>query len=694
MGLKQSIVVVNEYSVKTKKGGSRGGTPGNYVVRYMTRDKATEDLTPVRLQDTDLYITRYMARKDAAEKLSSVPAIKQGMRDAQGLGGVAFGYGEISLSHKKVKAISKDIQDNFDNGKTVMKTVLSFDEEYLRKHNIIDSDFYLQRAGEYRGNVDQMKLRMAIMSGLDRMGRDFDDLKYIGVIQVDTKHLHCHLAMVDRGKGKLASDGKQKGKLSAKNMRELRRGIDMFLDEQKHIQKMTSNITHDRNNALCFIKKFTHKTMEHNGLPQFLLSCLPSDKNLWRAGTNRKEMKKPNAIVRQYVIEVLNQPNSGFFEAMSGVTVYARHRLQNEDLTGQEYRQLITSGRNRIIEDCMNGVYSVLKTIPDNRKVVQTPMLDVMSMDYIEMADRTENDPMIEFGFKLRSYSSRLEHHKKERDKYHEAVNTYENTQNVSEDSKALYDFFKLEEEYNAMLMCKYHHFLSFLPESEEYEEDFDALLSYRGRLQRLDSMMRDPSFKRRSPDSAEEYGRRVYNMHGGRFVTTAPQVLQSRYVNMQERFKKMESDFRYKLAGYGLTLDSKGVSTKKPYEFDSVKSLDLHHLAYDFPYDAHVSKRNVDLFVEMADRRYTVFQKAKQYLVNSGQPEGLANFDERDIVLMKDVADKMRMTPVIETRKSAQSGGKRHNGRTVSLDGDYTKDMELAVKSIVQTVQFEVGQD
>lgn len=77
MGLKQSIVVVNEYTVKTAKGGSRGGTPGNYVMRYMARDRATEDLTPVKLEDTDVYITRYMARKKACETLSSVPSIKK-----------------------------------------------------------------------------------------------------------------------------------------------------------------------------------------------------------------------------------------------------------------------------------------------------------------------------------------------------------------------------------------------------------------------------------------------------------------------------------------------------------------------------------------------------------------------------------------------------------------------------------------
>lgn len=691
MGLKQSIVVVNEYTVKNKsgKGGSRGGTPGDYVLRYMARDKATEDLTPVKLEDTDTYITRYMARKEATEKLDSVRNIKRGMKAAQGMGGVAFGYGSISLSHRKVKRASKDIQRNFDNGKTVMKTILSFDEEYLRQTGIIDSGFYLEKEGDYRGNIDQMKLRIAIMNGMEKMSRDYDDLQYVGVIQVDTKHLHCHLAMVDRGKGNIMPDGTQRGKLSSKNIRDLRRGIDMYLDGQQKVQMMSSNITHDKRNALCFIKKYTHKTMDMNGAPQFLLSCLPDDKRLWRAGTNRKEMKKPNAIVREFVTEVLNEPDSGFREAMRGVTNYARYRRHNEDLTGAEYRQLINNGRERIIEDCMNGVYSVLKQIPDSQKVTRTPMLDVMSMDYIEMSNETINDPMIEFGFKLRSYSSRLDFHKKERQKYYNAVQSYESTSDVSEDSKPLYEFFKIEEEYNAMVMCKYQHFLSFLPPTEEYESDFKELMNYKAKMRNLDKLRNDKSAKRMSPDAAEDYGIKVYDMHGGRFVNTAPQVLDARYDKMQNRYEQMELDFKVKLASMGLTLDENGVSTKKPYEFNKVKALDLHHLGYDFPYDAAVSKINADMFIEMANKRYDAFQGAKDYLIRSGQSDSIARFSESDIQLMKDFADRMQIKPVIATKKSTPDG-KRHNGRTIPLDVDYSKDMELAVRATVRSVQIE----
>ena len=158
MSLKQSIVIVNEFTFKTGSSkGTRGGSPGDYVLRYMGRDLATEDLTPVQF-DNESYIMRYMARREATEQAGSVPDLKEKMRDIQGMGGVAFGYGNVSLSHTKLKSASKDIQKNFDNGKTVMKTVVSFDEEYLREHKIIPPDFKLEKRGDYRGNIDQMKL--------------------------------------------------------------------------------------------------------------------------------------------------------------------------------------------------------------------------------------------------------------------------------------------------------------------------------------------------------------------------------------------------------------------------------------------------------------------------------------------------------------------------------------------------------
>lgn len=696
MSLKQSVVVVNEYTVKTNSGGTRGGTPGDYVLRYMSRDGATEDLTPIR-RDTENFITRYMAREDAVDEAISVPELKEQMRQIQGDGGVAFGYGDFSLSHKKLKQAAKDIQKNFDEGKTVMKTVLSFDEEYLKKYGIVDEDFELQQPGDYKGNIDQMKLRMAIMNGMEKLGRHYDDLQYIGVIQVDTKHVHCHLAMVDRGEGTVMPDGTQRGKITDKEKKDLRRGIDMFLDEKQTVKMMSASVDYDKRNTVCFVKKYTHKAMNERGFSQFLLACLPEDRTKWRADSNAKEMRKPNAMVREYVNQLLALPDSGYTESLRRVDEYARNRTKNEGLSGKEYRTLYRQGQERIIRESMNSVYRVLSEIPESELQMHTPMMDSMAMDYADMSNEAASDPMIEFGFKLRSYKSRLDHHKKEAHNYHDAVKEYEKQEesgDVNEASRALYEFLLVEEEYNDKLLAKYNHFLKFIPPSSEYMQGFEELIAYSRRIDNLRDMMNDSSMKMMTSQNAEDYGMKVYNERGGMYTVTSPQVLENRLNAMTNTFDTMREAYKVHLADYGLSLnDGNQIENHPKYEFDEVKALDLHHLMYDFPYDIDVSIVNANAFVEMADRRYEAFQKAKEYLISTDQDDTLVNFPVDDIELMHQTAERFRDDPVIRTLREEPSAEKKES-RTVRIDYDFyvrqEEEVKTVIKNTINSLQYE----
>lgn len=688
MSLKQSVVIVNEYTVKTgSKSGSRGGTPGDYVLRYMARNLATEDITPVRLTDADTYITKYMARKSAVESLDSVPEMKVSMRKAQKNGGVAFGYGEVSLSDSRLKAVSKDIQNNFDNGKTVMKTVLSFDMDYLKEHGIIDKDFEFHNRGDFRGNIDQLKLRLAIMNGLERLSRHYDDLQYVGVIQVDTAHVHCHLAMVDRGRGHIMPDGTQRGKITEREKVSLRRGIDMWLDEKESVKMMSSSVMYDKRNALCYIKKFTHKSMSEQGFSQFLVSCLPENKNWWRASTNRKEMRKANALVREFVTGLLAEPKSGYADAVQSIERYASFRKDREGLSDNEYNKLIRDGQERVIEDCMNAVYSVVKQIPESERVVRTPMLDAMSQDYDDMAAQAVNDPMVEFGFRLRSYSSRLDYHKKEYHKYADLHKSYEDNDNNVEDSKPLDDYFHVEMLYNAMLMSKYQHFLSFLPPEEDIEDEFEELMEKKRRLRRLKQMKDDPAFKRMKPDVAEDYGIRVYGQYGGRRVKSQPNIIDARIEKLENSVNQDESDFRDKLRDCGMDYDGHGITRHNVYDFNDVKSLDLHHMGYDFPYDVQISKPNIDKFCDMASKRYEAFEKAREYLVLSNQEDALQSLPEKDVEIMKDFADKFAAEPVLVATRP--NSGQFRKTNTIRLGRKYEEDMKAMVASTVRSLQL-----
>lgn len=699
--LKQSVVIVNEFTTKTSGGGSRGSTPGDYVLRYMARADAVEDLTPVR-RDTENFITRYMARDSAVDIACSVSDLKSLIRDTQGNGGVAFGYGDVSLSHKKLRESAKDIQKQFDTGKTVLKTVLSFNEDYLRQHGIVSPDFEFEKEGDYRGNIDQMKLRMAIMHGLDRLSKSYDDLQYIGVIQVDTKHVHCHLAMVDRGEGTVMPDGTQRGKLTEKEKSDIRRGIDSFLDEKQTVKMMATNVDYDKRNTICYVKKYTHQVMKENGMSQFLLACLPEDRSLWRASTNRAEMQKANSIMKEYVTDILSHPDSGYDEALKKVDAYATARTRNEGLTGEQYRKLCREGQRRIIESSMNSVYDVLKTIPEEDISVSTPMMNAMAMPYREMADYVDSDPMIEFGFKLRSYKSRLDHHKSEMHKYHDAAKSYEAQQeagNTDASSRPLYDYFKAEEEYNLMLMSKYQHFLQFIPPEDEYMDGLSPITDYRKRIENITSMRNDVHMYQMSASGAEEYGIRTYNEVDGHYMTMDPNYIDNKISSMRTQYLSMKDEYNVKLLDYGLRLDQNDQFVKYiPYKFDDVKAIDLHHMRYDFTYEFNISNDNADKFIEAADKRYNAFIHAKDYLIRTGQADMCESFPEKDIMAQHDMAEQFKSNDmtVLRIGREEDKAMTRLNrpAKTVRIDYDlyYHHDEEIRdrIKDTVNSIQYE----
>lgn len=727
MGLKQDVVIVNEFSIplpsSTKRGkkGTRGGTPGDYVTRYMAREMATESLAPIRRQRTDDFILRYMARKDASESIGvrDRNTLKRRMAAAQGEGGVAFGYDEVSLSHEQLQSASADIQGLFERGHTVMKTVLSFDQEYLRKHKIIPEDFVCEKRGDYRGHIDQMKLRLAVMHGLDRMGRTlYDDLRYVAVIQVDTEHVHCHLAMVDAGPGHLAADGTQKGKISARAKSLLRRGVDAWLDEKKTVKHLTSAIGYERRNVTTFVKRWAHQQMLRESLPQFLLACLPEDRRLWRAGTNNLAMRKPNRIVHQLVREVLDRDGSPMVQAMADVRAYADHRRREEGLNADEWRKLVKRGEDQIIERSVNSVYALLRQLPPDALRVRTPMLDAMGLDYEELAQRAHSDnhddDLVGFGFRMRSFASRLEHHTERREHYHEQVRAWEAADDegrASEASRAVYDFYLEEEEYHARVASKYRSFLRFTPPTAEWYTEWNEVAEYGERVISLESMRRDQSLRRtQNEDEAERIGREIYGQAGGRLVArgdaAAVKVLEERVRRMRTTYAGKVDDLRVQLAGKGLKLevlsdpatgrDAAQITPGAEHSFEEVKGLDLHHMRFDFSTDVEVGKRTLAAFRAAADRRSEALDAAVAYLVASGQEDAVSELPVGDVQSMVQLADEI----------SADAGGLLQShvaelarerliarrSRTVRLSADLAEQVTAQVDKVARQPVLEDG--
>lgn len=761
MDLKRSVVVVSEYTIKsaTTGKGSRGSSPGAYVERYMARGLAVESLAPVQRYRTDDFIMRYMARESAVEHAFTKGtgtsgtvtrgAVKAEMRAAQGRGGVAFGYGSASLSDESLRAASTDIQAWFDAGHTVLKTVISFEEDYLRRHGIIAEDFHCEHRGDYRGHIDQMKLRLAIMHGLTRMAQGargsggFDDLRYVGVIQVDTKQVHCHLAMVDAGHGRLAGDGTQRGKLDSGHFSRLRRGIDAWLDEKQTVARLSSAVGYERRNVTTFIKRWAHQKMRTEALPQLLLACLPADRSLWRAGSRRIEMRKADRLVRELVAEQLDGPGSPMPAAMETIRGYADQRRQSERLSVREWRRLIDQGRDQVLERAVNGVYGLLRALPPDELRIRTPMLEVMGMDYQHLASlawhtQTPADPglstpgnpttnaapgpttadgggagggvtdpgaapgaarendLASFGLRLRSYSSRLEHHRDWHRTYRALAREWEKADvagAAAADSVPLYDFYRYEADYHARCMAKYTHFLPFTADPSGFYEQQRALAEYGQRLLALRAMRVDASLQRmKDAEEAERLGRQIYDQAGGRLLTQGSggrAILDERIKTMAQVYDDRLEDLRESLADAGLVLriervEARGTESSTPngpatrehgsepdqagdadpdrhddsagdrgghhleiapgarHDFDDVKGIDLHHLGYDFASDVEVGDSARDTFLAATDERRRHLTAAMEYLDRTRQSEVIADLPVDDVAAMVRTATEL----------------------------------------------------
>lgn len=682
MGLKQNIVIVNEFTRKLPTGGgSRGGTPGEYVTRYMSRPRATETLAPATYYDGDTFVMRYMARQSATEKAHDRHDVKPNIRKADGQGGVAFGYGDVSLSHEKLQYASDDIQAQFDSGKTVMKTVLSFDTDYLKQHGILPSDFKVRNRGDLRGNVDQLKLRRAVMNGLRHMGRYYDNLQYIGVIQVDTEHVHCHLAMVDRGEGKEAVDGYQRGKINETAKRALRHGIELSLDRDKTLQYMNSNVSVDKQNVKSYVKSFTSQLVKNRGNLQFLLACLPQDDSLWRAGTNRRNMQKANTVARMLVTEMLRADKSGYASLMRRLYEYADTRMEKEDLSLKERDELVSKGRNQVLDECVNAVYGVLKKIPEEKRIVTTPMLEAMSVPLDEIQTSTE-DPLLDFSFRLRSYSARLHHHKelaRKMDADYQALHKV----TASEAGQSVLDYLAIERLYQELCLGKYQKLVPFIELDKDVEEEMNELIRERKYIEGLEQMMNDKALYQVKPHLAEKLGLEVYGVDGGRYLQKDSPRIQSRIRKRSEAYGERLERFQRRLEYEGYTFDGQGIKRRPIHSFEESKMADLHRLEDDWNKDTPIASKYVERFKELAYERYDAFQMAKQYLEKTGQAEYLKELPERDVEEMKAFAD--RFTSDTITKRAGSDAKEIRRVHTVSLDEDY--EMEL-LQEIRETVQ------
>lgn len=658
MGIDRDIVIVSQFSVPDGHGGgSRGGTPGKYVTRYMAREGATEILAPVRRDAVDTYIERYMARESAVDAAVDARGVAEGMGAADGRprAGVAFSESSISLSSADVRERSREIQDLFEAGHTVMKTVISFDTDYLRREGVCDADFSPTAKGDWKGRVDQLKLRRAVTNGLSRIAPGFDDLRWIGVIQVDTMHVHCHLAMVDAGTGTLREDGTQRGKLTQRELKAVKRSIDMELDRQQVQRNFSSQATSDRQQARALVKRWVHDEVSREEDLQFIRAALPSDKRKWRAGSHAKDMRRANALAREAVTRRLDG-SPAYDAALETLRAYARARAEREELDRRAEENLFRRGRERLIDSCVDALYGELRAIDDGDLSVETPFMDIASTELDELVRTDTDDVLVRFAVRLRSFSSRLRHHTQERDRMRALVDDWDDAYAAgaaTEESRAMRDLFEEEADYNARLMAKYHSFLTFVgPEAAGLE---DRIAAWRGDDALARGLMRmadDGGLEAMEPEEAEREGERRYGVRGGGLMPSGAAAVRARGRAAKARADAERAGIDADLEAAGLVETPDGtVEAGQPYPFEEVKALDMHHLSADFPRGADVGERSLGRFGDRLRMREAVLDAAERYLRDTGQTSSIVDGIGRDVDAMAETYDEVSSTGRLENR-------------------------------------------
>ena len=663
MGAKQDIVIVNEFTVKKGVGGSRGKSPGRYVIQYMLRKAAAEPLSPVSYRSVYDYQTRYMLRNEATESSDYVAELKYKFGRSQGLSGLAFSQDNISLSDIEARTVAAQIQLGFDSGHTVQKMIISFTEDFLKRTGVVSDSFSFEGPRSYAGSIDQLKLRHAIQEGMNRMTEKgaFEDPLYMGCIQVDTGHVHCHLACVDMGisKQRLKGNGESRGMINEYEKRELRRGILDAL-QQLEVQKSFFNqVDLERRNVVSYMRNFTQKRLRDSSSLQLLLASLPPDKRLWRYNSNRQVMNRPNEIALDIVETVFKEhpEMSGYSRAMRAIREYAKEKSKETGLDRVDY---INNGRDLLIERTINGMYGVLKDA-NYVQSISTGQLNIAKRDIEELLPRSTGEPFDPVGFELRvrGYKTRRNYHLQKSREYYQAIRSYD-SQEVDPTSQPVRDFYVVELLYHRMVCDKYRHFFSFrtLDEDERREKIQEEVDVLRDRMLILSNQRRlldnPPILSGMSDEDIDDFILNRYNIEHGSFYYN--DILKNQLEEEYEVSLKVLSEDKENLKqrafeeGFVVFLDENNEQLVDAefgllYSFDKTKSLDMHNLTFDFPFGAQVSETNIEVFTRMFELRQMSLQSALNYLRNTGQSEEIFSDVVNDVVEMGETVAELRLT-------------------------------------------------
>lgn len=683
MALAKQIVIKSEFTIRQNGKGTRGSTPGQYVTQYMSRHDATDVYLPLHDDSIPARFQLYLERDALAERRDDgyTPLetpdpfqTKRMIRVTDGLSGRAFGSSGLSLSDAVLSRDADRIQRAFDTGHAVQKIVLSFEEDYLREQGVLSTDFVYKGRGSYQGAVDQLKLRSAVRSGMSDVSRagGFSSPLYVATIQVDTAHIHAHIAMVDEtfSRKRRRYDGAERGLLYQKELDALRVGVHRDLEASRQLHPFTVQTVTDQQQVKTLVKDRMYDHVKDTTSVQLLMAALPPDDTLWSTQEKRPVMTYPNELARRLVRQIQEGAGARVYKeavATLDASVEALRVLRNLD--AQEVRAYKQVGLDRIDERAVNRLYDELRLIPESERFVTTPLLSVQSRDdqeLLRLMDVADDDDLTttRFALRLRHYGARLDDHKALSRSFYNEGRAYDKAEangQTDATSMVMRRYYEEEQRYHMGVTDKYRQFLSF---HDRINPDDEASLRHMytdltDRFQVRDTFTKaDDALYR---EHLHLYAYACFEKGFGSLVTYESQVAYERDGAVTGRMVVPIEPKHWRF-------------NHTPKGIDRVNAFDLHDVLLDFhQMDKTVSEQAILDYHTVYYGRVEAWERARQYVLDTKQDQPLLSVTERELRRMDETARYVRdngALPSIMT--SNQSALFPRNEKSISVDAMY----------------------
>lgn len=205
-------------------------------MNYMLRSDAVEPLIIDHKQQTD-YLNSLSRYDEVLDNTSSLDEINEKLSYE----GVGFSLNNVVLSRQDANVLADQCQQAYDRGATVKQMVISFDTSYLKENGILDESVEEPvRRGGFRNNVDQYRLRKAVMDGMESMldQTTMHVPEMVAAIQTDTGHVHVHISVWDNDP-KVKDD---RGMVNENQKDALRNGLDYSLKYSPSLVKESNDL--------------------------------------------------------------------------------------------------------------------------------------------------------------------------------------------------------------------------------------------------------------------------------------------------------------------------------------------------------------------------------------------------------------------------------------------------------------------